>query len=126
MKYDAHELRELGHDLSEVGPKMVKPMRAVFQESGDLLASEWAKNATETSGVHGKHYPKSIDAELRASFGIVVDVGPNTSKKQGSMGPGFEYGSVNQPPHLDGQRAADKVGPLIERAISLAVTELLP
>lgn len=66
----------------------------------------WADNARQTSGEHGKHYPASIDSELVFDLGgVSVDVGPNASKKQGTMGRGFEFGSQNQPPHLDGLRA---------------------
>lgn len=127
MSDAAHEIRQLAADLSKVGPKMVGPMRKVFQEAGDLVAKEWAANAEATSGEHGKHYPKSITAELKFSLGnIVADVGPDVSRKQGGMGPGFEYGSVNQPPHLDGLKAVDKVEPLVARAIDLAVQDLLP
>lgn len=126
----ASEIRQLAVDLSEVTAKMVVPMRTVFKESGDLLAQEWANNARATSGVHGKHYPNSIDAELVLSvgggFGIAVDVGPNSDKRQGAMGRGFEFGSRNQPPHLDGLKAVDKLEPLVEKAIESAVTALIP
>ena len=65
-------------------------------------------NATATAGTHGKHYPKSITAERTLSIGSIgVEVGPDSGMPQGGMGPGFEYGSVNQPPHLDGNKAAD-------------------
>jgi hypothetical protein len=37
----------------------------------------------------------------------------------------FEYGSRNQPPHLDGQRAADAVGPTIDKLVSAAIGQLL-
>ena len=126
MTDGAAEVRKLAADLSAVSAKMVGPMRKVFDESGALLARTWADNARATSGTHGKHYPNSIDHELVASFGIAVEVGPNSAKPQGSMGRGFEFGSVNQPPHLDGAKAMDKVEPLVVRAVGLAVEDLLP
>lgn len=127
MSDGAGEIRRLAADLSAVSAKMVGPMRAVFKESGDLLAQEWANNARATSGVHGKHYPNSIDADLRFSLGnIEAEVGPNAGKPQGRMGRGFEFGSVNQPPHLDGLKAVDKLEPLVEKAIEAAVADLIP
>lgn len=127
MSDGASEFRKLAADLSAVSSKMVTPMRQVFKESGDLLAKEWAANARATSGVHGKHYPKSITADLTFSLGnIVAEVGPDSSKPQGRMGRGFELGSVNQSPHLDGLKAVDKLEPLVQTAISQAVDRLMP
>jgi hypothetical protein len=81
----------------------------------------------ETSGTHGKHYPKSIDSELVFNAtGVSVDVGPNSAKKQGSMGAGFEFGSKNQPPHLDGLRALDGVQQRAERVIDATIGHLFP
>lgn len=127
MSDGAAEIRRLAADLSAVSRKMVVPMRSVFKESGDLLAKEWANNARATSGTHGKHYPNSIDADLTFSLGnIEAEVGPNSGKPQGVMGRGFEFGSVNQPPHLDGLKAVDKLEPLVEKVIEAAVSDLIP
>lgn len=126
MTDGAAEMYALAVDLSSVGRKMVVPMREVFTELGDLFVEEWASNARATSGVHGKHYPDSIDAELKFSTDIVLEVGPNSDKPQGSMGRGFEFGSVNQPPHLDGLKASEKLEPLAEKIIESTVTALIP
>ena len=121
----ADEILALAADLSSVGPKMVRPMRKVFDDMGQRVADEWANIARTTAGVHGKHYPASIDHDF-VGLGIEVEVGPNKAKKQGSMGRGFEFGSVNQPPHLDGIKASEKVAPLFERAAALQIEDLLP
>jgi hypothetical protein len=122
----ADEIRRLAADLSAAGPKMVGPMRKVWQEIGDRTAKEWADIARTTSGVHGKHYPNSIDAELTFSTNLSVEIGPNSAKKQGSMGRGFEFGSVNQPPHLDGLKAVDKMTPAVEVVARSVIDGLIP
>lgn len=122
----ADEIRRLAADLSAAGPKMVAPMRKVWGEFGERGAQEWAKNARATSGTHGKWYPDSIDSELTFSANLSVEIGPNSAKKQGSMGRGFEFGSVNQPPHLDGVKAMDKMTPLFEVAARAALDGLIP
>jgi len=122
---DASEFYALAADLAQVGAKSVPAVRGVMGEAGDALAREWASNARETSGDHGKHYPDSIDAELVFSVGNVsVDVGPNAAKKQGRMGKGFEFGSQNQPPHLDGLRALDGFQARAERMLDATVGHL--
>ncbi len=122
---DASEVYALAADLSQIGAKSVPTARTAMLAAGKVVEAAWRNNAIVTSGVHGKHYPNSIDSEL--TFGvtaITVEVGPNAAKPQGSMGRGFEYGSQNQPPHLDGARAlADNEGP-IERAFDQAMNSL--
>ena len=122
MGGNASEIYRLAADLTEVGARSVPAMRTVMLGAGEALAKEWASNARATSGEHGVHYPDSIDSEL--AFGITaisVDVGPDSSKPQGGMGRGFEFGSKNQPPHLDGLRALDGMQVRAERMIESAV-----
>jgi hypothetical protein len=124
---DASEIYKLAADLSLVGRKTVPAMRGVMAEAGLALANDWRQNATETSGEHGKHYPASIDSELSLSIrSIGVEVGPNASKPQGGMGMGFEFGSRNQPPHLDGLRALDGIQQRVERMVDSTIGHLFP
>lgn len=125
IRGDASEVYKLAADLSQVGAKSIPAMRGVMNEVGQAFAKEWAANARETSGEHGRHYPDSIDSELVFDFGgVSVDVGPNRDKKQGSMGRGFEFGSENQPPHLDGLRALDGMQKRAERIVDSTIGHL--
>lgn len=123
MEFDTRELTALAADLTAMGPLTTKATRETFADGAKMLRDDWRKSAEETSGDHGRHYPRSITAELKFSTDIVYEVGPDISMKQGSMGPGFEFGSINQEPHLDGQRAADKLGPLLEKAVMIAAED---
>lgn len=120
---DSHELAAVAIDIGKVGVQSTKAMIEVFQDGGKTLSNAWAHNARATSGVHGKHYPNSIDWEMQLSTNIVIEVGPNPAKPQGRMS--FEEGSVNQPPHLDGQRAADYEIPMIERRANRRLDAIL-
>lgn len=127
LRGDAVEVYRLAADLSKVPAKTIVPLRGVMQQAGEAFAQEWKANAAETSGAHGVHYPNSITAELAFDItGISVDVGPDSGMLQGGMGAGFEFGSVNQPPHLDGLRALDGMQMRAERMIDSAVAQLLP
>lgn len=122
---DASEVYKLAADLAQVGPESVPAMRGVMDEAGKALAKEWQANARETSGAHGKHYPNSITSELVFGVGsIAVEAGPDSSMPQGSMGRGFEFGSQNQPPHLDGLRALDGIQQRVERMADAAIGHL--
>ncbi|MFT3871066.1 MAG: hypothetical protein QM714_00235 [Nocardioides sp.] len=122
---DASEVYALASDLAQIGAESVPAMRGVIDDAGQALAKEWQSNARATSGAHGVHYPDSISAEL--VFGmtnIAVDVGPEAALPQGSMGRGFEYGSINSPPHLDGLRALDGMQGRVERMTDAAIGHL--
>lgn len=122
MSIDSSDLRALAVDLGHIGARTTAAMFGVFREGGADLRDQWRSNARATSGEHGKHYPDSITMETRVSTSIEVEVGPDPRLPQGGMS--FEFGSVKQPPHLDGQRAADTVIPRIERRIDAALGHL--
>ena len=127
MSGDASEVFALADDFADTARRIVPEVRDVMHEGMKEVKASWQANARETSGAHGKHYPSSITYESRVlASAIVAEVGPDSSKLQGSMGPGFEFGSRNQPPHLDGSRAVDELGPAVERRIDTAVGFLLP
>lgn len=124
---DASEIYKLAADLSAVGAKSIPALRGGMTAAGELVERAWRNNAIVTSGEHGKHYPDSIDSELVFNLsGVSVDIGPNSAKKQGSMGRGFEFGSINQPPHLDGARALSDNEAAVERVIANTVDPLFP
>lgn len=122
---DASEVRALGAALVAAPAKAVGPMRSVMAAVGEATAEQWASNARATSGAHGVHYPESIDSEMVLSgTSIAVDVGPNAGMPQGGMS--FEFGSRNQPPHLDGAKALDEMTPRAEKMIDAAMGHLFP
>lgn len=119
---DASEVYSLAGDLSQVGARTVPALRGVMRDLGDALAKEWRENAIETSGEHGKHYPNSITSRLALGLSrIEVEAYADPAKRQGSMARGFEFGSRNQPPHLDGLRALTSVAPRADRVIASAM-----
>lgn len=122
MTIDASELHALSRDLGKLGAKSGVAMYGVFKEGGKDLEKTWKRNAKATAGEHGKRYPDSITTDMRVGLNIEVEVGPDPQRPQGGMS--FEDGSVNQPPHLDGQFAADEVIPRIDRRIDAALAHL--
>lgn len=122
---DASDFYALAQDLSSVGAKAVPALRGGMAQAGKTIERAWRNNAVATSGVHGKHYPDSIDSELVFDLGgVSVDVGPNAAKPQGSMGKGFEFGSRNQPPHLDGAKALAANEAAVEKVVAQALDSL--
>lgn len=120
--FDDRELRALGVDLEDVA-QSAPELRAVFRKGASDLKDLWRDNARKTAGDHGRLYPNAITYETHlTAAGVEAEVGPEKDRPQGNMS--FEYGSKNQPPHLDGNRAADKVMPLLEQRLAETAEEL--
>jgi len=123
--FDTSELRALAVDLGNVPASAVGAVRDVLRDGANELRDRWKANARATAGKHGRLYPNAITASTTTrSGGVDAEIGPLSSRPQGGMGPGFEFGSVNQPAHLDGQRAADEVIPRLERRLLLAAEDV--
>ena len=122
----ADEIFELANDFGKASAQTAGALYDVFKQGGEDFAKAWQANARETSGTHGKFYPDSISSETRIAFGISVETGPETGKKQGRMGRGFEFGSENQPPHLDGLRALAPADVKLSRLADNVVRGIIP
>lgn len=116
----SHGLADLQADMVRIIPKAKKDMRDTVRDGvkvGSMLARE---NARRSSGTHGRLYPRTITASMSRGGGLFGNTysgeyGPDPSKPQGGMS--FEFGSRNQPPHLDLARSADAVGPSLAQSI---------
>lgn len=106
-----HDIDVLAADLAGIATRGKADMARVVRsnaEQGNRIAKA---NAKRTAGSHGKHYPNAMSAE--AITPLTWEYGPDAAKPQGGMS--FEFGSRNQPPHLDLNRSADVVGPKFAR-----------
>ena len=122
-----HNINVLAAELGRASSGLAREMFNVYDQAGEAFAEDWANNARATSGAHGVHYPDSIDHERKfGGLGVAVEVGPNSGKKQGGMGRGFELGSQNQPPHLDGTRAVPAAEARLAKMADVAIVALMP
>ncbi len=125
LEIDASELAAAIRDLDEIPTHVKVGAHRVVETHADKLRDQWRDFARDTAGKHGKHYPNAITASpTSAGLGDVSwEVGPESARPQGNMS--FEYGSVNQPPHLDGARAAQVIEPLFMKAVTEMVDKAL-
>lgn len=123
----ASEIFDLARDFGKAPSKVASGLFDAYRGAGEGFRDDWQSNARETSGEHGKWYPDSITTEMKfAGFSIEVETGPESGRKQGSMGRGFEFGSQNQPPHLDGVRAMPQAAVRLDRLADAAIGFALP
>lgn len=113
-----HDIDDLANDLAAIVRRAPRDMRAKVNEGarvGNSLAKEFASRQHSMNSRYDVHYPRSFTWESRGvvSFGGVngyaAEYGPDASRPQGGMS--FEFGSRNQPPHLDLARSADIIAP---------------
>jgi hypothetical protein len=110
---DVSDLRVLSAALGRSQLRLAGLAPAVLAEAGAELQRAWKSNASLTAGKHGKWYPNSI--KVKPAGPLAVEVGPTPGMRQGAMS--FEFGSRNQPPHLDGQRALDATMPSLKAKV---------
>lgn len=113
--FDAHEARKLALDIQAGGERAQLRCRRVVKGDANELKQLWRKNARKTAARHGKRYPRAIGYDIEGG-GFRAVIGPDALMPQAGMS--FEYGSRNQKPHLDGNRAADVVFPQFRKNIA--------
>lgn len=117
FEVDASELTTLAHWLNASGDRLSRPVADATRKTGDEHATAWRANARRTSGSHGRRYPPTIRNHFSDGTGWA-------ESETGSSSPasrGYEYGSRNQPPHLDGTKAFDKATEDFVRAGEAAI-----
>lgn len=117
---DTTEIKTLTHDISRMPLAIQRRVPDAMRELGREAQRRWRADSRQQDLPHGKHYPKAITNELTEA-GLAVEIGPESHRPQGGMGAGFEYGSRNQPPHLSGNKMADRMEPKIPERITKAV-----
>lgn len=102
------------------GEALYRQVEAVAKRGAVNIKKDWRANASESAGAHAGAYPYSItfDDPVRTMQAVSVEIGPDKDKRQGALGNLLEYGSVHNPPHNDGLRAAEKERPRFERALA--------
>jgi len=116
---DVTELLALAGELTAAGRTVTAQARAVVAKGAVNVKRDWRAGAAGTAGTHAPAYPASITYDLTTSRGAVEAViGPDKGRPQGALGNLLEFGSANNPPHLDGLRALLAEQPRFVEAMS--------
>jgi hypothetical protein len=118
---DASELTTLAYWLNASGDRLSRPVAEVTRKTGDQHANAWRASARRTSGSHGRRYPPTIRNRFTSGTGWAEsETGSSSAATRG-----YEYGSRNQPPHLDGTKAFDKAAEDFVKAGEAAVAAVV-
>lgn len=122
------EIAALARDFEKASIKVASALFDAYRGAGEGFRDDWRHNVQAVSP-HGhlKHLPAAITTEMRfAGFQIEVETGPESGKRQGKLGRGDEFGSRNQPPHLNGLRAMPAAEKRLDKLADEAIGRVLP
>lgn len=123
----ADEVYDLARDFTEASSAVASALYDAFKDGGEGFRDDWRHNVQASSPQgHLKHLPDAITTETRLAFGIEVVTGPERGRRQGALGRGDEFGSKNQPAHLNGLRAMPLAERRIDRLSDAAIGLVLP
>lgn len=123
VHFNPIHIRMLAADLEKVPNSATRDIGKAVEKAakkGNLVAKEFAR---VSAGEHGKWYHLAFSAESKALLGLTWAYGPVSAMPQGGMS--FEFGSRNQPPHLDLAKSADLVGPGFLRDVDDAIAKAM-
>lgn len=123
-----NEIADLARDFGAAPAKIASGLFDAYRGAGEGFRDDWRHNVRSTSPQgHLKHLPAAITTEMRfGGFSIEVVTGPESGMRQGKLGRGDEFGSRNQPPHLNGLRAMPLAEKRLERLADAAIAFALP
>ncbi|AIY15842.1 hypothetical protein GUY44_07410 [Pimelobacter simplex] len=115
------------HDIHDLVNDMAGTARTLGREASKLVRKTIREGnrrtipiARESAGAHGKHYPSAFTAEMLSP--LEGEYGPESDRAQGDMS--FNFGSRNQPPHLDIEKGWDLQEPEFVRDIGKMMDQL--
>lgn len=106
LQYAAH----VGSTVDRVSPELSKVV-----ERGALNVKRESIRIFDSYShrAHLKHYPKSMSYDMVGP--LEAEIGPDSSKPQGGMGSGIEYGSIHTKPMPHLGPALDIEAPRVQK-----------
>jgi len=103
------DLADDRRDKSRAFPKRLAETVRHNAHEGNRLARGFASEQHTMFGDEDIEYPPSFTVERKGRF--EYEYGPDAAIGDGSQASGYEFGSINSPPHFDLARSVDVIGP---------------
>ena len=124
MTADVRQLHALAGVFRSSAAAAQVQVQAVVERGALNVKNGWRDNARATAGRHARLYPNSISYDVRRwPGGASAVIGPDKSRPQGALGNLLEFGSVKNPPHLDGLRALQAEAPAFMAHIAAVASQ---
>lgn len=118
MSADLSELLAFGRHVATVVERITPSLSKAVELGARHIQSDARRRFDElTDGPFLPHYPKAITFEMHGR--LAAEVGPDSSKPQGGMGRGIEFGSARTGPTPHMLPAADDEEPRFGDQVAL-------
>lgn len=111
MRIRVHnQLDDLAHDTRTVANRARRDMTAVVRKNtreGNRIAKAFASEQHTMFSDADIEYPPSFTWEMLSP--LEGEYGPDQAIGDGSQSPGYEFGSINSPPHFDLARSVEAI-----------------
>jgi hypothetical protein len=100
VEFDVAELDVLADDLVEAADRAAGAVLHVTRESAATIKQDARERVLgQITRTYLPHYPNTITYDSwHNSAEVGAEIGPDSDRPQGGMGPGVEFGSINTPP----------------------------
>lgn len=105
-------LDDLARDTKVIASTAKRDMRRVVRDNtreGNRLAKAFASEQHTMFSDADIEYPPSFTWEMTGA--LAGEYGPDAGIGDGSQAAGYEFGSINSPPHLDLARSVEAIRP---------------
>lgn len=110
----------LAAELALAGARLRVSATALMAKGMVNIKKDWQQSASGLA--HAPAYPASITYDITTTPVLISgECGPDKNRRQGALGNLIEFGSVHNPPHLDGARALAAEEPRFYTAAADAV-----
>ena len=124
MSADVSELLQYANQVAHSVDNSVKDLSKVVERGAFNIKTGAIRNVRASStGTYLPHYPKSISYDMLDP--LEAEIGPDSSKLQGGMGRGVEFGSSDTPPIPHMFPALEQEQPRFEKQIAPILAQAL-
>ena len=127
VHFDTSELDHLAADfVDSVDEAMDAAVRVTKRGALNIKNGARARFRSQVRELYLPHYARAIDYDVwESGLEVTAEIGPDSSKPQGGMGPGVELGSVNTAPRPHLFPAFEEEEPRWREHLARAVGDVL-
>lgn len=120
----SHTLHDLASDMQKIARRAPRDEAKVVRDNareGNRIAKAFASEQHTMFGDEDVEYPPSFTAEKIDP--TTWEYGPDASIGDGSQASGYEFGSINSPPHFDLARSVEAIRPEFHLDVEDMITD---
>lgn len=125
VTFDVSQLADLAEDLAGAGRRLSSKVPAIIKRGAQNIKTDAQRRfRSQVKEVYLPHFARAITYDVKGDARhYEAEIGPETGKLQGGMGPGVEFGSARHAPIPNLYPAFDEEVPKTEAALADATAQ---